>query len=1164
MRVTSWTARASRYAMIPAVASQGSGSRSAALLFPLVLLVGYAIVFASVALGVGVVAFDDHPGQLYRLWHVVDNGPAPWAWNEGWWTGYPELQFYPPAFAYAGALLHVASLGAISVPAAYQALVWLAYLAPGVTAWVLLARLLANGWLALPGAFVALTLSLWPTLMSGVEGGVHVGMAPARLAWALLPLLAVTLARWCDGVAALPARRAVVIVAAIALMHPAHLPAAVLLVALAALSQPGRARRLITALAALAAAAVVTAFWTVPLLARLDDTRALAWGALTPASVGDTLVAHPLVVVLAALAIVAMVLARTATERLLTRWPAAMGAVVALDAGVVEPLGVRWLPADRVLDAFWLALVLAAGLAAGRLLERLASRPALPAAVTAPAAVAAAIALSLAGHNTLALWPRPSAWPSYASLERGLRLPALWTALRGAPAGRVLFVRSAVPIVYGTEWWRPHTHVTALAPRLAGRAIVNGTFTHPSPIAALVYRGDAGRGPITGLVERLDGRSLFGRPLPDLDAATFNAHARRLGVSVVVALDEDLPRLPALADNPSFATRRSEPPFVIWLGAAAPLPQPLGSGRWRMTVEAAADGWTSAGVAYYPLWRATAASHSLPTRRGTFGDLEVRLPVGTTAIELGYRPGAAEWTGLALTASGALAWIALGVAPALLHRRRAGVGTLLVLLAGAAVTATLLLGSDRVREHHGAVLVDEAHLEVRRVDGHLAEIVEPALREDRARPQPLVQRARPARHRRQRPGDELVERPLAVGAVADQLGVVHIGGDEDQVADAPGAEVTEDGVALRHEARAVLGCHTEHVGVRPRVAPLGPPGRHRQRPAADDDLPRGGRRRHRVEQPLQLGGAQHRLGGAVRQAVVAAILPRVEDEHLEEPTPAHAAVQPRGIVPGGDRPVIDERLAPDRHQGLRGAGKVVLHLVVVPDRVHRRAAQELLERDVLAVVPMTSAVLGQRRGAEGGAGRRVELARYVGVRRVAHEEEELGPMACHDTEDAVVTTGRPAEATAAEIPTPQERHPGGLAGWRRRRELALHLFAVLRHAVAMPGPRGQSVERHADDEIVRLGGRRRQHSRGGARRANLDAHGAGTRRAGPENGRRRTDLRHRDQESGGRWGGRGEQQGQEREESGASKAQRSARPRWPRISRSNSSSVWPKASRKLV
>ena len=669
--------------MILAVASQASGSRPAARFFPVVLLVAYAIAFASVALGRGNVAYDDHPGQLYRLWHVVDHGPAPWAWNEGWWTGYPELQFYPPAFAYTGALLHVASLGVVSVPAAYQALVWVAYLAPGVTAWFLLARMLASGWLALPGAFVVLTLSLWPALMSGVEGGVHVGMAPARLAWALLPLLAATLARWSEAAASFPARSVVPLAAAIVLTHPAHLPAAIVLVAIAALGAPDRARRVAIALGWLAMAALVTAFWTVPLLARLDDTRALAWGALTLATLRDTLVAHPLVVVLAAGALAALRLARSGPERVVARAPWAIGAVVVLDAAVAEPLGLRWLPADRVQDGFWLALALGAGLGIGRLLEH---RP-VPPAVSGPAAVAASIVLSLAGHDTLALWPRTSAWPSYVSIERGLRLPALWTALRGVPPGRVLFVRSAVPIVYGTEWWRPHTHVTALAPRLAGRAIVNGTFTHPSPIAALVYRGDAGRGPITELVERLDGRSLFGRPLPELDAATLNAHARRLGVSAVVALDEDLPSLPALADNPTFAIRRSEPPFVIWLGAPAPLPQPLGSGRWRMRVEAAVDGWASAGVAYYPLWRATAAGHPLRTRRGTFGDLEVRPPAGTTAIELDYRPGAAEWTGLALTASGALAWLALGAAPALLHRRRAGVGALLVLLAGAATAA---------------------------------------------------------------------------------------------------------------------------------------------------------------------------------------------------------------------------------------------------------------------------------------------------------------------------------------------------------------------------------------------------------------------------------------------------------------------------------------------
>jgi hypothetical protein len=214
-----------------------------------------------------------------------------------------------------------------------------------------------------------------------------------------------------------------------------------------------------------------------------------------------------------------------------------------------------------------------------------------------------------------------------------------------------------VPLVFGAEWWRPHSHVTALTPVASGRAIVNGTFTHPSPVAALVYRGDAGRGPITELVERLDGRALFGRPLDGLDAATFNAHARRLGVSIVVALDEDLPNLPALVDNPTFGSLQREPPFVVWMGPPAALPQPVAPGRWRASVESAAAGWQPAGVAFYPLWHASTAGAPLETRRGRSGDLEVRVPAGTTTLELTYRAGLVEWAGVTLSAIGVVAWL---------------------------------------------------------------------------------------------------------------------------------------------------------------------------------------------------------------------------------------------------------------------------------------------------------------------------------------------------------------------------------------------------------------------------------------------------------------------------------------------------------------------------
>ena len=186
-----------------------------------------------------------------------------------------------------------------------------------------------------------------------------------------------------------------------------------------------------------------------------------------------------------------------------------------------------------------------------------------------PVAFFAVIALLIvsAFDATLTLWPRAVDWPTYTPTVRGLRMDALWQTLRSAPPGRVLFVRSSVPLVYGSAWWRPHTHLTALTPVMSGREIVNGTFTHPSPIAALVYRGSAGPGAITDLVERLDGESLFGRPLESLDATTLNDYARRLRVSVIVALEDDLPRLPALADHPRFRTRRTLPPFVIWLGS---------------------------------------------------------------------------------------------------------------------------------------------------------------------------------------------------------------------------------------------------------------------------------------------------------------------------------------------------------------------------------------------------------------------------------------------------------------------------------------------------------------------------------------------------------------------------------------------------------------------
>jgi hypothetical protein len=606
---------------------------------PLVVLLGYGVAFGAAALGTSLLVFDDHPGQLYRVWHVIQNGAAPWAWNAGWWTGYPELQFYPPGFAYAAALVHLFSLRALDPAGVYMLIVWMAWLAPGVSVYVALARLLGDGWRAVPGAFVALTLSA--ETASGVEGGVHIGMVAARLAWALLPLLLLALWHWLTDAKATP-WGAIPLLVTIAVTHPAHLPAAAALMAVGAVAPGFSARRLRTAVLVLALGAALTAFWTLPLLARLGETRALAWGALPPAS----LFMRPLPIALVVLALVAFHV-RGPVARAFAWWPWACVLVVVADAVVLEPVGLRWLPSDRVIDGAWLAFVLAAGAGIGHLLGRFTRTSMMPAA--ALLAAGALALLSLPGA-TLMLWPARGAWPSYTETARGLRLPDLWRTLASAPPGRVLFLRSGIPLVYGTAWWRPHTHITSLTPLRAGRDIVNGTFTHPSPVAAFVYRGDAGRGAITRLVERLDGESLFGRALEALDPETLDAVAERLGVSAVVALEDDRPRLRALEESPRFARAPAPAPFLLYVAPpGVDLPVRVAPGVWRVTLAGRVDTWVPAHVAYYPLWRAESGSTTLPVRRGDLGQLEVRLPAARVVVNLLYGPGVPELAGIAVS-----------------------------------------------------------------------------------------------------------------------------------------------------------------------------------------------------------------------------------------------------------------------------------------------------------------------------------------------------------------------------------------------------------------------------------------------------------------------------------------------------------------------------------
>jgi hypothetical protein len=334
----------------------------------------------------------------------------------------------------------------------------------------------------------------------------------------------------------------------------------------------------------------------------------------------------------------------------------AMLIVIALDALVAEPLGAAWLPSDRLVDGLHLGLVLggAAGFAA---LAAARARP----AVAAVVALAACVPLAWGPDEPgLTLWPRTREWPREEEVTRGLRMDALWDAIRQGPPGRVLFLRSAVPLDWRPEWWRPHTHLTALTPLRTGRAIVGGTFTHPSPVAGLLYTGSAAQRPLTMLAEQRDGRSLFGRSLDGLSPETFEQLARSLGIGLVVALEQDAGKIEFLTTNPHVKSLPRIGSFRLF-SLADPVPElvPIGPQRWRISVTAVSPGWASLPVAYSPLWLASGDGAPLAVRRDERGLLEVAVKGPVSAVELEHRAGTAEWAGGALSLGAAIALLAV-------------------------------------------------------------------------------------------------------------------------------------------------------------------------------------------------------------------------------------------------------------------------------------------------------------------------------------------------------------------------------------------------------------------------------------------------------------------------------------------------------------------------
>jgi hypothetical protein len=630
------------------------------------VLLPYGGLFAAVAFGRGVPAFDDHPGQFFRLWHALERSlPAGhWTadWNPDWWGGYPELQFYPPGFALLAALLRLALLWQPSVETVYQLLCALTLLLPAVTTFGLVASLVEDAWLALPPAFLALTLSAG--LRSGVEESLRWGMLTSRLSAGLLPLLVLALRGWIET-----GRRptwAPAVGAAVILAHPVNAPAVVVVVTVAALARG--TVRLDAGVARIAAATVglgglLTAFWTVPLLIRRAWMVPLTWGHPDPGIAGLPRSAAVLGILLAALLAWAPVIARRRpAEVAIALHPWALLALGLIDQALFLR-GLSPIEPARLADATVTAALWAGGLGAAFLAERLRRRPARPrplfaAGTTVAVAAAAHLAGPVHGEPVLSLWPHPAAWPTLAEVVRARDLGRLWGTLRNQP-DRVLFLTAAVPLGPGGDWHAPHSHVLSLTPLHAGREVIHGTFTHPAPLAGRFYTGAAAaptRLPL--LAETLDGERILGERWAQLPPETFEAFARRLRIATVVAPTTVLSRARFLGDR--YAPTAAASGFTVLQRRDRPWPsvERVSHRRYRVQVPTTGGVWIPTGIAAYPAWKAKGGSGPLETRVDAWGLLEFRVPVDLFEAELTYAEGPLEWLSLGLTALGVLAWIA--------------------------------------------------------------------------------------------------------------------------------------------------------------------------------------------------------------------------------------------------------------------------------------------------------------------------------------------------------------------------------------------------------------------------------------------------------------------------------------------------------------------------
>ncbi|GIW08667.1 MAG: hypothetical protein KatS3mg060_3472 [Dehalococcoidia bacterium] len=201
------------------------------------------------------------------------------------------------------------------------------------------------------------------------------------------------------------------------------------------------------------------------------------------------------------------------------------------------------------------------------------------------------------------------------------------------------------------------SYLMALAPVLAGRESIGGTFQHWTPISTYYWHGSDRPRMMTERTDLKDDQTIFGLPWRAMDEAALLAALRKLNVTDVVATEYDLWTRTYLDRSPAFEVVLSDPQYNIYRvrdyaptlieSDRARLRAVTDHGAIRVQVDRAEAGAEALlKQTYFPLWTAESTVGPVAIEPDKTGLTLLRLPEGVGyEVTLRYLPGPAERLG---------------------------------------------------------------------------------------------------------------------------------------------------------------------------------------------------------------------------------------------------------------------------------------------------------------------------------------------------------------------------------------------------------------------------------------------------------------------------------------------------------------------------------------